>query len=591
MSETRRRLSVAILVVAIFILLVPPLSHVARAGPVIIHVRDYGTIRAAVDAANPGDTIIVDAGTYYGNVTITKSLTLEGVSASLSVIDDAGTGNGILINQTSGVSISQLTIKNPNDFSDEITVQASYNIAITGSTIMATRPNSASDGIGVINSSSVTIRGNTITGDTYGINVQGGFSNTIQTNVITGNSAAGIYVTGSQGNQFKNNLIGKSQAGLDLWDSSGGNTVSQNNITQNSLNGLWIRKSNGNLVVGNNIVDNNATGATGIFLDSSTGNRFYGNNIIRNIRQVLGVTAGDLTSNSWDNGAPSPRGNFWSDYNGLDDGTGGRVAGDGVGDTNIPWPCPNGNQPCSPQFGPAGVDYYPLMKPTSQPVLSVAVSAQPLSGCSVPSPLQVNFNGTAQGGSPPYTYIWSFGDGSVQTGQNQTTHSYTARGILFMTMTVNDSSVPNKSASDFLTIISFNGGLIVRVFDDAKSPVSGANVTSLSQPAGQNKLNQLSNSTGSVVFPCLPPGSYRVQVSLQGFVTLQRTITIANSTVSQSLTLVRIRSGFPFVLLEYAGLGAGLALVLVGVYVWRRSKRGRMDVAEKGIDAKNASSS
>ena len=587
MIEMRRKLSAAVLVVTIFMLLVPPLSHVARAGPAIIHVRDFGTIRAAVDAANSGDTIIVDAGTWYGNVTIGKSLTLEGVSASLSVIDDVGTVNGILVNQTSGVSISQLTIKNPNDFSDEITVQASYNVMVTGSIIMATRANSASDGIGVINSSSVTIRGNTITGDTYGINVQGGFSNTFQTNVITGNTAAGIYVTGSQGNQFKNNLIGKSQAGLDLFDNSGGNTVSQNNITQNSLNGLWIRKSSGNLVVGNNVVDNNLTSATGIFLDTTAGNRFYGNNIIRNTRQVLGVTAGDLTLNSWDDGAPSRRGNFWSDYNGLDDGSGGRVAGDGVGDTNIPWPCPNGNQPCSPQFGPAGVDYYPLMKPTSQPVLSVAASAQHLSGCSVPSPLQVSFNGTARGGSPPYTYIWKFGDGSVLTGQNQTTHSYTARGILFATMTVNDSSVPNKSASDFLTVISFNGGLTVRVSDDAKSPVSGANVTSLSQPAGQNRLNQMSNSTGAVAFPCLPPGSYRVQVSRQGFQTLQRTIAITNSTVSLGLTLARIQNGFPVALLEYAGLGAALALVLAGVYVWQRSKRGRMDLAEKGVNVKS----
>lgn len=577
----RKNLNILILVFSLFTTFIPVFSPTVAANPGVIHVpANYPTIQQAITAANPGDTILVDAGTYpLENLTITKSITLIGASASSTVIDDAGRGHGILIKQTSGVSISQITIENPRGVANEITVLASFDVLIKNNIIQTTVASSA-NGVSVVNSTRVTIRGNTITGNSNGIDVEGGFSNTIQTNAISTNGATGIFLSGSQGNQVKNNLLQNSQVGLEVWDNSTGNTIFRNNVTQNSLNGVWIRNSNGNLVVQNDIGKNNSTGSsqptTGVYLENSSGNRFYYNNIVRNARQMLGVISSDITGNSWDDGAPSRRGNFWSDYNGLDNGANGRVAGDGVGDTKIPWPCPNGNLPCSPQTGPAGVDFYPLTTPTIQPALTVAASATPLSGCSVPSPLQVSFNGTAQGGSQPYTYTWRFGDGIVQPGQNQTTHSYSARGILFATMTVNDSSIPNKSGSDILTVISFSGGLSVRVLDDARNPLSGANLTSISQPTGLGKLSQLTNTTGTVLFPCLPPGSYVLQVSHSGFQTLQTTIKISNSTVVQSLALVR--APIPFlVIIEYVGVGAAIVLlVVVGAFAWKRRKRGRV---------------
>ena len=38
----------------------------------------FATIQAAVDGANPGDTILADAGIFAENVTVNKSLVLEG---------------------------------------------------------------------------------------------------------------------------------------------------------------------------------------------------------------------------------------------------------------------------------------------------------------------------------------------------------------------------------------------------------------------------------------------------------------------------------------------------------------------------------
>ena len=51
--------------------------------------EDFSSIQEAVDAANPGNTIEVDEGTYSENVIITKAIRLEGEDA---VLDGTGLG-------------------------------------------------------------------------------------------------------------------------------------------------------------------------------------------------------------------------------------------------------------------------------------------------------------------------------------------------------------------------------------------------------------------------------------------------------------------------------------------------------------------
>ena len=65
------------------------------------------------------------------------------------------------------------------------------------------------------------------------------------------------------------------------------------------------------------------------------------------------------TSNCYDNfwNDSNGEGNFWSDYTGLDDGSGGRTAGDGIGDTEIPHPYIDQGE------GYFQLDNYPLMSP------------------------------------------------------------------------------------------------------------------------------------------------------------------------------------------------------------------------------------
>jgi parallel beta-helix repeat protein len=276
-----------------------------------IYVPDsYPTIQDAVDAANPGDTIVVRDGTYTENVVVYKGVTIRSENGS-----------------------DYTTVRGLHDNMSVFEVPASY-ASIVGLTI------SSGD-----NPSRAAIEGNS----TYGV-----FSE----NVLTDNTY-GLLLSGDA-NTVTDNTISDNHYGMELWSSSG-NDITDNVISSNRSGIRVYQSSNSNTIAGNTISYNAGYPAVplGIFLENgSSGNFIYLNTLQGNM-----VNAGseDLP-NTWHSPSEmsytynedtyvSYLGNYYDDYGGSDSDT------NGIGDD----PYEIGDP-----FSEAAVyDFYPLVGPYS----------------------------------------------------------------------------------------------------------------------------------------------------------------------------------------------------------------------------------
>ncbi|UCG70291.1 MAG: right-handed parallel beta-helix repeat-containing protein [Thermoplasmata archaeon] len=193
------------------------------------------------------------------------------------------------------------------------------------------------------------IDNNASSNNLYGMFLCYSSKNNITGNNATNNGRSGIYLYYSNENDIIDNDVSLNYLeGIYLYSSSN-NSVSDNIVT---LNGYGIDLTSiptkYNKITYNTLLNNH----NGIYLSSSSNNTFHHNNIINNVNQAY-------LSNSIDNiwNDSMGEGNYWDDYNGVDNGNNGRIAGDGVGDTEIPHPFIDQSN------GYYQLDNYPLINP------------------------------------------------------------------------------------------------------------------------------------------------------------------------------------------------------------------------------------
>lgn len=91
-------------------------SPSARTSRTVIRVpQDAPTVQAAVDAAAPGDTILLDRGTYPGGVVVPEpkaELTIRGVDRNAVVFDGADTRDDAIVVRADGVTLQNLSAHN-----------------------------------------------------------------------------------------------------------------------------------------------------------------------------------------------------------------------------------------------------------------------------------------------------------------------------------------------------------------------------------------------------------------------------------------------------------------------------------------------
>jgi len=82
----------------------------------IIVPNDYPTIQQAINAASPGETIVIKDGTYTENVKVNKSVTIISENGSANCIVQAASNDHVFEIAVDNVTISGFTIKGATSY-------------------------------------------------------------------------------------------------------------------------------------------------------------------------------------------------------------------------------------------------------------------------------------------------------------------------------------------------------------------------------------------------------------------------------------------------------------------------------------------
>jgi len=260
--------------------------------------------------------------------------------------------NKVWNNSDSGISSSGnnvIIMNNTANFNNNMGIRPSGdNITIMNNTANFNKE----DGIHS-SGTDITIMDNTANSNNgHGI-LSTGEDNTIIDNIISKNNETGIRLEDSYYSTISENIVSNNENGINL-QYSNNNLIKNNSITDNTDYGIYFRgynthnntitenlisnSDNGIYLWGFDVVDNTIKRNTisdnehGVYVQWSSNNAIYHNDFIDNTVQAYHED--DRGENRWDNGYPNG-GNYWSDYDGVDEYHGesqDKSGPDGIGD-------------------------------------------------------------------------------------------------------------------------------------------------------------------------------------------------------------------------------------------------------------------
>jgi hypothetical protein len=231
------------------------------------------SIRQAIEAASPGETVIVPSGSYTvsaGPLSIAQSLNVQGAGArTTSVTGTGGPKNVFSVNSPAGATISGLTVSAGHVTGTEIAflhggaiLNQSGSVltlaadAIVNTTLEKTDKNiGAVRGAGIANNGNLTIAGSTISG-----NVEQ------SKGPPSANQGAGLFNSGGTVSIVNSTIAGNGQVASEEASSSGsaienlGTSISLQNVTIAGNTGSPAVRNTATISASNTIVSNGAGG-------------------------------------------------------------------------------------------------------------------------------------------------------------------------------------------------------------------------------------------------------------------------------------------------------------------------------------------
>jgi F-box protein 11 len=236
---------------------------------------DFTTIGAAIQAAAPGDRILVRPGRYVEGLVVDKPLEILG-DGPVQDIEVQARGAAALVFQANIGRVANLTLRQVGGEGEwfgvditqgrlelegcDISSQSLACVAIRNGADPRLRSNRIYDskggGVIVYDNGLGTLEDNDVFGSAFsGVEIKNGGNPTLRRNQIHGNKQAGVYVHTNGLGTLEDNDITDQPVGVKIM--SGGNpTLRRNRINRNNYRAVWVDEGGRGVIEDNDLTGN-----------------------------------------------------------------------------------------------------------------------------------------------------------------------------------------------------------------------------------------------------------------------------------------------------------------------------------------------
>jgi parallel beta-helix repeat protein len=260
-----------------------PPTHVVDPFP---NRGDFTTISAAIEAAGPGDRILVRPGRYQEGLVVEKPLEILG-DGPVADIEVQARGQSVLVFKASIGRIANLTLRQVGGEGQWFGVHITQgHLELEGCDISS----QSMACVAIRNGADPRLRGNRIhDSKRSGIHVFDDALGTLEDNDITANAHNGVVIRTSGSPTLRRNQIhDNQQSGVHIFDSGLG-TLEDNDITASGLSGVEIGAGSSPTVRRNQIYDNQQSG---VFVHDRGVGTLEDNDITANSYHGVAITTG-----------------------------------------------------------------------------------------------------------------------------------------------------------------------------------------------------------------------------------------------------------------------------------------------------------
>ncbi len=246
-----------------------------------IHVQQGGSIQAAVNSAKSDDTIIVEPGTYTGNIDISRDYA-NNLNNLVLMASSSNPGDTIIVaDNTAGSTVKGV-----------ISIKYKTHVTVKGFTITGARNDMA--GVYLSQGKQCTVENNVFLNDGLGVKLTSFTDSVIRNNNFNRTSifgtGTGIDIEQSGNTMVSGNSISNQNNGIHIVGSnSKESTISANSISQNTNSGILMESAKGVTLTGNTL---NSNKNDGIYLSFSDEN-----NLTNNVVKMLGSAVNGTNTN------------------------------------------------------------------------------------------------------------------------------------------------------------------------------------------------------------------------------------------------------------------------------------------------------